>query len=212
MRKTTLGKNNSSNAVPEFVASAHLFSSALTEVLQAGLLRQVGRSDLSFSHLKLLQLLAVAKTQTVSELAMFLGVSKAAGSKMVDRLVLRGFVSRTVGTRDRRSAHVSLTARSHRLLADYEKRRLEKLAKIFRGCATRDLTKMAKLLDQVTAAIVYHSANPGEVCLHCGIYFPDRCLVRDLGGRNCQYRQRAQRRSRTEREHRVQDLSTQPAA
>lgn len=201
-----------SDAVPEFVGSAHLFSSALRDVLQAGLLRQVAGTHVSFSHLKLLQLLAVAKTQTISELAMFLGVSNAAASKMVDRMVQRGFLSRAAGIRDRRSAHVSLTSRSRRLLAEYERRRREKLAKVFRGCSARDLRKLAGILDRVTAAIVNHSANPEEICLHCGIYFRGRCLVRDLGGRSCLYQQRTQMRSKPEREHRVRSISNPPAA
>jgi len=189
-------KSNRANPVREFVGSAHLFSSALTEVLQAGLLRQVAGSRLSFSQLKLLQLLSVANTQTIGELAAFLGVSSAAASKMVDKLVQQGFLLRATGERDRRSADVSLTVRSRRLLADYDERRALKLAKVFRGCSRAELRKLAKLLDRVTAAIVNHSAKPEEICLHCGIYFRGRCLVRDLGGRSCLYQQRAQLRSK----------------
>lgn len=192
-------KTEMPNPVHEFVGSAHLFSSALTEVLQAGLLRQVSGSRLTFSQLKLLQLLSVAKTQTIGELAAFLGVSNPAASKMVDKLVQRGFLSRAVGERDRRSAHVSLRQSSRRLLAEYDQRRGEKLAKVFRGCSATDLRKLAKLLDHVTAAIVNHSTKPEEICLHCGIYFRGRCLVRDLGGRNCLYQQRVRLRSEAER-------------
>ncbi len=187
-------KNQKPSPLQEFVGSAHLFSSALTEVLQAGLLRQVGGARLSFSQLKLLQLLAVAKTQTIGELAAFLGVSSAAASKMVDKLVQRNWLSRAIGEADRRAAHVSLTARSRRLLADYDQKRQEKLAKVFRSCPASDMRKLAKLMDQLTAAIVNHSAKPDEICLHCGIYFRGKCLVRDLGGHSCLYQQRAQLR------------------
>ena len=182
----------SANPVYEFVGSAHLFSSALTEVLQVGLLRQVGGMQLSISQLKLLQLLSVAETQTIGDLAAFLGVSGAAASKMVDKLVQRGWLSRVVGATDRRAAHVSLTLKSRRLLADYDQKRREKLAKVFRGCPARELRKVAKLMDRITAAIVKHSAKPEEICLHCGIYFRGKCLVRDLGGRSCLYQQRSQ--------------------
>lgn len=188
-----------SDPIREFVGSAHLFSSALTEVLQAGLLRRMAGSPLTFSQLKLLQLLSAAKTQTIGELAAFLGVSNAAASKMVDKLVQRGFLARSTGEHDRRAAHVSLTQRSHRMLADYDERRREKLAKVFRGCPAKDLRQLGRLLDQLTAAIVNHSTRPEEVCLHCGIYFRGKCLVRDLGGRNCLYQQRAQLRSEAER-------------
>jgi len=183
--------------VRDFVGSAHLFSSALTDVLQAGLLREVAASQLSFSQLKLLQLLRVANTQTIGELAAFLGVSHAAASKMVDKLVQARWLSRATGAADRRAAHVSLTARSERLLAAYDAKRRQKLAKVFRGCSAKELRKVAKLLDQVTAAIVNHSNRPDQICLHCGIYFRGKCLVRDLGGRNCLYQQRAQMRPGT---------------
>ena len=182
----------SANPIYEFVGSAHLFSSALTQVLQAGLLRQVGGVQLSISQLKLLQLLSVAETQTIGDLAAFLGVSNAAASKMVDKLVQRGWLSRVVGANDRRSAHVSLTIKSRRLLADYDRKRQEKLARVFHGCSGRELRRLAKLMDQITAAIVNHSAQPEEICLHCGIYFRGKCLVRDLGGRSCLYQQRAE--------------------
>jgi len=148
----------------------------------------------SFSQLKLLQLLSLAKTQTIGELAAFLGVSSAAASKMVDKLVQRGWLLRAVGAADRRAAHVSLTARSQRLLATYDEKRREKLAKVFRGCPAQELRSVARMLDQVTAAIVNHSTKPEEICLHCGIYFRGKCLVRDLGGHNCLYQQRAQLR------------------
>ena len=212
MQNGMVFRSERSSAVPEFVGSAHLFSSALTEVLQAGLLRRVAGSQLSFSHLKLLQLLGVAKTQTIGELAAFLGISNAAASKMVDKLVQRGFLSRAVRSNDRRSAHVSLTPRSRRLLAEYEKRRREKLARVFRGHSASELRKLARLLDQVTTAIVNHSAKPEEICLHCGIYFRGKCLVRDLGGRSCLYQRRAQMRSGTERARRVHPRPRKPAA
>lgn len=180
------------NGVADFVGSAHLFSSALTEVLQARLLREAGGGALSLSNLKLLQLLAVTKTQTVSELAAFLGVSGAAASKMVERLVQSGWLSRAAGTQDRRAAHVSLTSQAQKLLATYEQLRQKKLPEIFRKASRRQLREMAQLMDQITVEILNHSTQAGEICLHCGIYFRNKCLVRDLDGRSCFYRQRAE--------------------
>ncbi len=188
------GKQKSS-VLQQFVGSANLFSSALTDVLQAGLLRQVAGGRLSFSQLKLLQLLALAKTQTISELAAFLGVSNPAASKMVDKLVQRGWLARAVGTTDRRVAHVSLTLQARRVLHDYGEKRRERFAHVFHGCSVGELQRLAKLMDELTAAIVDHSAKPNEICLHCGIYFRGKCLVRDMGGRNCLYQERTQSRT-----------------
>ncbi len=183
------------SVLQQFVGSANLFSSALNDVLQAGLLRHVAGGGLSFSQLKLLQLLELAKTQTIGEVAAFLGVSNAATSKMVDKLVQRGWLARTVGTADRRSAHISLTTRARRVLHDYELRRQQKLTGVFRRCSISELQRLARLMDHLTAAIVDHTAKPEQICLHCGIYFRGKCLVRDMGGHNCLYQQRAQART-----------------
>jgi DNA-binding MarR family transcriptional regulator len=180
------------NGVADFVGSAHLFSSALTDVLQARLLREAGGATLSISKLKLLQLLAVAQTQTVGELAAFLGVSGAAASKMVEKLVQSGWLFRVAGTQDRRAAHVSLTSQARKLLAAYEKLRQQKLPAIFRKTSPQQLRALARLMDQITVEILNHSARAGDMCLHCAIYFRNKCLVRDMDGRSCFYRRRAE--------------------
>ena len=194
MKAPAIAPAAKADPVWDFAGSANLFSSALTDVLQAELLREVAGSQLSFSQLKLLQLLSLVDTRTISELAAFLGVSHAAASKMVDKLVQAGWLSRATRATDRRTAQVSLTTRSRRLVTAYEEKRRQKLAKVFRGHAARELRRVAKLLDQITATIVNHNNRPDQICLHCGIYFRDKCLVRDLGGRNCLYQKRTRRR------------------
>jgi len=186
-----MARSGRTGTIQQFVGSAHLFSSALTEILQNRLLREAGATNLSFSQLKLMQLLAIAETQTIGELAAFLGVSNAAASKTVEKLVQRGWVSRTTAASDRRAAHVALTHRARHLLAVYERKRQQKLAKVFDKAPPGELRRMATLMDRITVGIVNHSAKPEDICLHCGIYFRDRCLVRDLGGNSCLYRRRA---------------------
>jgi len=182
------------NPVQEFVGSAHLFSSALTEVLQNKLLREAGGLDLSFSQINLLQLLAVARTQTIGELAAFQGISNAAASKTVDKLVRTGWVSRTTAEKDRRVAHVSLTPQARHLLAEYDRKRRRKLQDIFRSMSPEELQHMAQLMDHITVGIINHSARAEDICLRCGIYFREKCPVRDLGGSICLYRKHGELR------------------
>lgn len=187
-----MARSGRTGSIQQFLGSAHLFSSALTEILQNRLLREAGATNLSFSQLKLLQLLAIAETQTIGELAAFLGVSNAAASKTVERLVQQGWVSRATAEDDRRAAHVALTRRARHLLEVYKRKREEKLARVFDKASLRELRKLATLMDQITVDIVNHSAKPEDICLHCGIYFREKCLVRDLGGRSCLYRRRTE--------------------
>jgi DNA-binding MarR family transcriptional regulator len=171
----------------DFLGSAHVFASAIREVLEDRLMRQVAGNRLGFSQLKLLTFVAHTDSRTVNDVAAFLGVSKAAASQAVDRLVRRKWLRRTEGEVDRRFAKLSLTDSGHRLLANYEAAKARKLGEIFRGFSMTELRHAADLLDRVSAQIVNHSAKPEEVCLQCGIYFRERCLLRTLVGRNCFY-------------------------
>jgi DNA-binding MarR family transcriptional regulator len=171
----------------DFLGSAHVFASAVREVLEDRLLREVAGRQLGFSQLKLLIFVAHTNARTVGDVAAFLGVSKPAASQAVDRLVRRKWLRRTEGEADRRFAKLSLTDSGHRLLKSYEAAKARKLERIFRGFSAADLQHTADLLDRVSAQIVNHSAKPEEVCLQCGVYFRERCLLRTLSGHNCFY-------------------------
>jgi len=171
----------------DFLGSAHVLATALRDVMERRLLQEVVGRQVSVSQLKLLTLAAHTNAHTIGDVAAFLGVSKAAASQTVDKLVRRKWLRRTEKEADRRAASLSLTESGRRLVAKYERARAEKLAKVFRDFSTGDLRRTADLLDRVSAGIVNHSAKPEEVCLQCGIYFRERCLLRNLIGRTCFY-------------------------
>jgi len=171
----------------DFLGSAHIFASAMQQVLETKLLREVAGSRLSSTQLKLLKLIAAKGRQTVGGVAAFLGVSQPAASQAVDRLVRGKWLRRAAGEADRRSIRLSLTPAGRRLLADYDSARMRKLLKVIDGLSPARLRATAALLDCVAARIVNHTANPEEVCLQCGIYFRERCLLRESTGRQCFY-------------------------
>ncbi|MGA2196484.1 MAG: MarR family winged helix-turn-helix transcriptional regulator, partial [Bryobacteraceae bacterium] len=88
---------------------------------------------------------------------------------------------------DRRVMHLCLTPASRRLLAAYETARERKLQAIFVQFPPEELRRASDLLDRLSADIVDHGSNPQELCLKCGIYFREQCLVRQLVPRNCFY-------------------------
>lgn len=171
----------------EFLGSAQVFSSAVSDVIEERLLAEVSGGKLTVSQLKLLKLVAMSDSHTIGDVAAFLGVSNAAASKAVDRLVRRNLLRRTEDQNDRRAMHLSLPQSGRRLLAAYEAAKQRKLASIFAQFPREDLRRASELLDRLSAGIVDHSANPEELCLKCGVYFRERCLVRQLVKRNCFY-------------------------
>ena len=190
-----------SRAIPtrllnDFLGSAQVLATALNEVILEKLLREVAGEQLTLSQFKLLKLVANTDAHSISDVAAFLGVSNAAASKAVDKLVRRKMLVRTERILDRRTTELALTRRSVRLLAAYDAAKNRKLAEVFRSFSRDELRRTADILDQLSAGIIDHNANPEEVCFQCGIYFRENCLVRKLVGRRCFYTLRRTRRNR----------------
>lgn len=177
---------NDGALIQDFLGSAHIFASAVNDVVEKQLLKEVSR-DLTPSQFKLLQMVALTDAQTISDVALFLRVSSAAASKAVDKLVRRHLLRREEGHPDRREIRLSLTGASRKLLGAHQGLRHRRLTKIFRQFPAAELRRTAELLARLSADLVDHGEKPDEVCLQCGIYFRERCLVRQLVDRNCFY-------------------------
>jgi DNA-binding MarR family transcriptional regulator len=173
--------------ISEVLGSIQVFSSAVRDVLEEQLLLETARGRLTFSGLKLLKLVAFTDSHTIGDVAAFLGVSNAAASKAVDKLVRRRLLRRAEGHIDRRASELSLTGEGRRVLGAYEAARDHKLTEIFGACVPEQLCGMVATLDRLSANIVNHTANPQELCFQCGIYFREKCLLREFGRRTCFY-------------------------
>ena len=170
--------------INDFLASMNIFSSAINELMVSQLHDELG-SELTIPQLKTLKLIARTETESISEIATFLGVSNSAASKAVDRLVRRGLVERIESTDDRRATRLSLTVKGTFLLKRYEDVQNRVLEGLFRQFMAEDFVETAELLDQLSADLVNRESGPQELCFRCGIYFRDRCSLRDLHERTC---------------------------
>jgi len=182
-----MAKDGNAEIAHDFLGSAQIFASAVEDVVERRILEESAGKQLTLSQFKLLKMVALTEAYTISDVALFLGVSTAAASKAVDKLVRRKLLHRAEGQPDRREIRLSLTEPSLRLLAAYEEKKDRKLAQVFRGFSAEELRRTARLLDRVSAELVDHHEHPDEVCLQCGIYFREQCVVRQLAKRNCFY-------------------------
>lgn len=80
---------------------------------------------LSMSHWNLLMRLQYEGSSTISEIGEHLGVTNAAASQIVQRLVEEGYVERRESAVDRRIKQVALTAAGHTLIAQSIEARTE---------------------------------------------------------------------------------------
>ena len=169
--------------IDDFLGSIQIFSSAVNDLFEEQL-REVTGSGLTFTQLKLLNLIAHTEGHTVSDVAAFLGVSNAAASKGVDRLVRRGLLKREEAASDRRAVELSLSDEGRVLLEQYEAVTQKAMTELFGGLSPKELRDTARLLDRLSVSIV---DQEDEVCFRCGIHFRDRCLLRQARRRDCYF-------------------------
>ena len=137
-----MARNRDLAEIDDFLGSAHVFASAVHDVVEQRLLEQVAGGQITVSQVKLLKLVAMTDSYTLGDVAAFLDVSNAAASKAVDRLVRRNLLRRSEDQKDRRIMHLPLTPTGQRLLTAYETARRQQAREHFhpvpaRGTAAR---------------------------------------------------------------------------
>jgi DNA-binding MarR family transcriptional regulator len=169
-------------AINDLLAGASILTSTSND-LMAEELEELTGNALTFAQLKLLRLVARRGTLSVSDVAAVLGVSTAAASKAVDRLVRSGYLNRAASPDDRRALRVTVTGEAGALLAAYEHSTAESLIGRLGDTPPSALRRLADELSRLAAAI---GTKAGDgMCFRCGIYFRDRCLLRDLDLGTC---------------------------
>src|SRR5271157_128527 len=96
-------RNRSLREIDDFLGSAHVFASAITDIIEQRLLEKAAEGQVTASQMKLLKLVGMTDSYTLGDVASFLRVSNAAASKAVDRLVRRDLLRRTEDQQDRRN-------------------------------------------------------------------------------------------------------------
>ena len=171
-------------AINDLLASATIFTSTSSDLL-AGELEGLAGDRLTFTQLKLLRLVARQDPLTVGDVAAFLGISNAAASKAVERLVRGGFLCRAEAKRDRRTTEVSVTEEGRALLDHFETRSNAALLRLLAGVPLRQMREISGELDRLSLSISGQPESGGNVCFRCGLHFRDDCLLRTMTDREC---------------------------
>jgi DNA-binding MarR family transcriptional regulator len=170
------------------VGSCVILASVVRRVIEQRVLEETAGETLTESQLKILRIVSLSQARRLGEVAAFLGISNAAASKAVDKLVSRMLLRRVEGEGDRRSVQISLTGPARRLLEIYDRARRQKLREAFAGFSEEEMLDATEVLNRFTGRILGRESESPEVCFQCGMYFPERCVVREHRGRSCEYR------------------------
>ncbi|HSJ15506.1 MAG TPA: MarR family transcriptional regulator [Longimicrobiales bacterium] len=171
--------------IRELMGASHVFCSAVNDLLDRTL-AATSEEQLAMSQVKLLLLIARPGHRfKVSDVASFLGVTNAAASRAIERLVQRRLVDRTISPDDRRAVDLALTDESRALLERFNEARDGELLALLGAVEDEKLKRVTSLLDELSVLLLDLDSGGEERCLRCGVHFRSGCVVRDVLGREC---------------------------
>ncbi len=111
--------------------------------------------DTSLTKLDLVALKVLAEREQVimSQLAERLSIALSSTTGIVDRLVARGYVSRSRSKEDRRIVKVRLTEKGVRLLADHDRRARLMVERVLSCLDEQEQEELVRVLEKVDRAL-----------------------------------------------------------
>ena len=171
--------------IQQVMGASHLFCTTVNQLLERTL-EEATDEQLVMSQVKLLLLIArPGQRFKVTDVADFMGVTNAAASRAIDRLVQRGLIDRTVSPEDRRAVDLSLTPASRELLDRFREIRNRELMRVLGGFSEEKLDQAARLLDELSVRLAELETEEEARCLRCGIHFRNGCVMQDVLDREC---------------------------
>ena len=167
-------------ALAQFMHNAHIFAAAVREILEEKYLRRATDLDITLPQFNLLRLIEYNGDHQVREIASFFGVSQAAASKTVDKMVRLGLVSREVQADDRRAFSLSLTGRGKNLIQRYETLKEEKVSDVLDQFGPEELEGLSRGLEKVAYLIFEEEPNVADICMKCSAYNVERCPLQSV--------------------------------
>jgi DNA-binding MarR family transcriptional regulator len=167
----------------ELLGSAQVFSAAVNGLLEA----QIDEAglDLALSQVRMLALIERLPSCGIGDLADYMGVSSAATSRAVERLVRRGLVDRSTAGDDRRAVDLVVTREGRAVVSRYQAAVRKALDALTRSLDAERVHQAIDLLDQLSLVMVQRYADVDEACFRCGMHFREKCVLRRVVGRRC---------------------------
>lgn len=157
-----------------------VFSRTIDHVLETHAVEVAVKKPLSLSKVQVLRLLTQRGSQTSSQVARFLGVSKPAVSQIIDVMVRDKQVTRRTSKRDRREVDLSLTAKGRSLFQAIRREQRHFVRAVMRDAGVKDPSKWIKNLETMAGALAQTDKVVDEFCLQCGAHEDGSCVL--VGG------------------------------
>jgi len=174
----------------ELLADILLLSQAARRVLQEEVVEEFQDRELNIPRLNILGLLAHRGAQSVNNLALFLGLSKAAASQNTDILSRKGLVFRRVDEADRRTTWVEITKHGQALLGTAERSQSQRIRKALAPLPPKFEKEAREVLRKLALTLIRASGSSDRNCLQACAFGSSGCL-KESGGWSCTFRELA---------------------
>lgn len=111
--------------------------------------KEITRGSLTLPQLLILDTLREKGSMRMGELAEFLGVSMAAATGVVERLVNNGLSERAGSPGDRRVVNISITAKGSAIVEKHTRARLKATVDLFQNLSPPDRDKYLEILQKI---------------------------------------------------------------
>lgn len=165
-----------------------LMCATVGEMFLQPTLEEVERSHLTDVQLAALRYLLCHTNPTAGEIAEGLHISRAAVSKLLDRLAHKKMLRRVEDYRDRRRTRVELTAEGKRLVEEVLEREKRRFAEVFARLSEQELAQLEQGIEAFLRATLTRVEDVELICLRCGAAHlpscPGNVIYRTLTGRD----------------------------
>ncbi len=166
----------------------HVFSHAIQSVLQNSVAASVSGGTLSFRQVSLLVLISSKGGHLVGDIVHFLGVSYAAASQTVDKLVKMNLLTLESDPRDRRVKRISVTEKGARIAHQFQEEQNRRIQHLMSQYDPETLKRLSDgLADMATILMTAQNEKDQPVCLQCGIFDVHGCVLDGETEASCPY-------------------------
>lgn len=165
------------NTVDGLLKNLLILSRTVDHALELEAVKAATNERLSGSKMQILRLLGTRGSQTSSQIARFLGVSKPAVTQLIDSMVRRKLVGRRTAKHDRREVDLRLTEKGKQAFQAVRNEQRNVLRSSVRQVSGGNPTRWLKTLEEVTDALVRAGDCFDDYCLQCGAHPNGSCVL-----------------------------------
>lgn len=167
----------------------------IEQVLESRAVDTAVKETFSPSKVQILRLLGQRGSQTSTQVARFLGVSKPAVTQIIDAMIREKLVTRKTAKLDRREVNLQLSQKGRNRYQAIRRTQRHYLRSAMRGTKSRDAERWIGMLHDMSTALAQADQAYQHFCAQCGAHEDGTCVL--VGGdANCLYLQPSSRRRR----------------